>query len=471
MARTPRRAYDRGVAPRIRFLRARAGHRLAYATDGSGPALVLPAWWVSHVERDLGDPGFRRFFARLADGFTVVRYDRLGTGLSDRERADFTLEQEVSDLDAVIGELGVDRCSLLGVSCGGPTAVEYAARHPERVERLLLFGSYAHGEALGRPELRAALVALVRASWGVGAKTLSDIFTPEATAEEARRFASEQVHAASADMAARLLQLVYEMDVRDAVERVDAPTLVMHRRGDRAVRFEQGRELAARLRGATFLPVDGLSHPPWQGDVDGALGPLLAFCHGVPTPVPPAAPAGDPELRRDGDVWTVRYADRTAHLKHTRGLSDLATLVSRPGHAFLALELMGAGPAEAQLGADPALDERARAEYRQRLEDLDRSLADALAANRPARAAALEAERDAILRELRAATGLGGRARTLGDAKERARKAVSSRIREAIDRLREVHPELGRHLEAAVATGTQCVYDPGRRGGGEPAAR
>lgn len=458
------------MAPRIRFLRARGGHRLAYATDGSGPALVLPAWWVSHVERDFNDPGFRRFFTRLATHFTVVRYDRLGTGLSDRERADFTLEQEVADLDAVVGELAVERCSLLGVSCGAPTAVEYAARHPERVERLVLFGSYAHGEALGRPELRAALVALVRASWGVGAKALSDIFTPEATAEEARRFASEQVHAASADMAARLLQLVYEMDVRDAVERVDAPALVMHRRGDRAVRFDQGRDLAARLRGATFVPLDGLSHPPWQGDSEPALSALLAFCEREATAVSTAAPAGDPELRRDGDVWTVRYADRTAHVKHARGLSDLATLVARPGHAFSALELMGGGTAEAQLGADPALDDRARAEYRGRLEDIDRSLADAMAANRPARAAELEAEREAILRELRAATGLAGRPRALGDAKERARKAVSSRIREAIDRLREAHPELGRHLEAAVATGTHCVYDPQRRGG-EPAPR
>ncbi|HET9594055.1 MAG TPA: alpha/beta hydrolase [Anaeromyxobacteraceae bacterium] len=461
------------MAPRIRFLRARAGHRLAYATDGSGPALVLPAWWVSHVERDLADPGFRRFFTRLAERFTVVRYDRLGTGLSDRERSDFTLEQEVADLDAVVGELAVDRCTLLGVSCGGPTAIEYAARHPERVERLALFGSYAHGEALGRPELRAALVALVRASWGVGAKTLSDIFTPEATAEEARHFASEQVHAASAEMAARLLQLVYEMDVRGAVERVAAPALVMHRRGDRAVRFDQGRELAARLRGATFVPLEGLSHPPWQGDGDPALSALFAFCQGeaTATTAAGAAPASHPELRRDGDVWTVRYADRTAHVKHARGLADLATLVARPGHAFAALELMGGGAAEAQLGADPALDERARVEYRERLDEIDRSLADALAADLPARAAALEAERDAILHELRAATGLGGRPRALGDARERARKAVSSRIREAIDRLREAHPELGRHLEAAVATGTHCSYDPGRRGGGEPAPR
>ena len=78
------------MAPRIRFLRATAGHRLAYATDGVGPTLVLPAWWVSHVERDFADPAFRRFFTRLAERFTVVRYDRLGTGLSDRERTVFT---------------------------------------------------------------------------------------------------------------------------------------------------------------------------------------------------------------------------------------------------------------------------------------------------------------------------------------------------------------------------------------------
>ena len=407
------------MAPRIRFLRATAGHRLAYATDGVGPTLVLPAWWVSHVERDFADPAFHRFFTRLAERFTVVRYDRLGTGLSDRERTVFTLGQEVADLAALIDELGVERMSLLGVSCGGPTAVAYAARHPRRIDRLVLFGSYAHGEALGKADVRAALVALVRASWGVGAKALSDIFTPEATAEEARRFAA-----------------------------------------------------AARLPGAMFRPLEGISHPPWQGDSEAALRAIFAFAEGEERVERAGATAGEPELRRDGDVWTVRYADRTGHLKHARGLSDLATLISRPGQAFHVLELMAGGSPEAPaaLGADPALDERAGAEYRGRLAEIDEALSLAVAASRPGRAAELEAERDALLHELRSATGMGGRRRALGDTKERARKAVSGRIRESIERLREAHPELARHLEATVATGTFCSYDPDRRReqGGEP---
>jgi pimeloyl-ACP methyl ester carboxylesterase len=158
------------MAPRIRFVRGPRGHRLATAVDGEGPYLVLPAWWVSHVERDLANPRFKAFFQTLAGSFTVVRYDRAGVGLSDRERTEFTLEDEVGDLEAVVDGLGIERASLFAISCGAPPAIALAMRRPALVERLIFFGGYLRGADIGRPGVQQALVALVRASWGLGSR-------------------------------------------------------------------------------------------------------------------------------------------------------------------------------------------------------------------------------------------------------------------------------------------------------------
>src|SRR5262249_49882339 len=152
------------------------GQRLATAVDGAGPPLVLPAWWVSHVERDFAIPRFRRFFAALAERHTVVRYDRAGVGLSDRGRDGFSLDEETADLQAVLDGLELERAPPPAISGGAPPAIAPAARHPDRVDRLIIFGGYLHGPGLGRPDVQSALVALVRASWGLGSRALCDIF-------------------------------------------------------------------------------------------------------------------------------------------------------------------------------------------------------------------------------------------------------------------------------------------------------
>ncbi len=139
------------------FARLPDGGRIAFAVVGSGPAVVLPAWWVSNVVEDWQFDPLRRFVEGLAAGRMVVRYDRLGTGLSDRERPPetFTPEFEDATLCAVLDELGLARMTLMGISCGGCTAVSFAARRPERVDRLVLYGSYADGHALGPPQARS----------------------------------------------------------------------------------------------------------------------------------------------------------------------------------------------------------------------------------------------------------------------------------------------------------------------------
>ena len=449
------------MAPQIRFVLSDRGDRLATAIDGSGPPLVLPAWWVSHVERDFREPRFHAFFSALATRFTVVRYDRAGVGLSDRERTRYDLDGEVADLEAVLDGLDLGRVSLLAISCGVPVAVAFAARRPERIERLTAFGGYLCGPRLGTPDVQRALAALVRASWGLGSRALCDLFLPGATSDEAARFASSQREAASAATSAQLLELTYAMDVTDLARAVRAPTRVLHRRDDLAIAFEHGREVAAGIPGAELVALEGREHLPWLGDAARVLAALG---------VDPAQAGSDesdddakPTLRRDGDVWRIRWAGRTLHARHSRGLADLALLVAHPGRRFAATELIAAADAELlppPMRGGPVVDEKARAQFQARLAVLEEETAMALAADRPERAAELEAERDAILGELRAATGLGGRRRALGDDGERARKAVTARIRESIARLRQLDGSLADHLELTVRTGSTCVYAP-----------
>ena len=249
--------------PAIRFLKDAHGHRVAYATLGSGPLIVCPAWWVSHLEHDFEDPHFARFFTRLAEGFTVVRYDRPGVGLSDREVPPRTLEAETELLSDLIDHLGAQRVSFFCVSCGGPPAIRYAAQYPDRVERIVFANSFARGTDLGPPEVRSALLSLVRAHWGMGSRALADVFFPDADGETTLQFSRAQRERAEVQRAADLLELTFAMDATDVLDRVKAPSLVIHRRGDRACPFEAGRRIAADLPGATLVPREGRMHLPW----------------------------------------------------------------------------------------------------------------------------------------------------------------------------------------------------------------
>jgi hypothetical protein len=203
--------------------------------------------------------------------------------------------------------------------------------------------------------------------------------------------------------------------------------------------------------------------------LDGAAGPATRAAEladrlglrGVAArlPDPDVRVPTDAELCRDGDLWRVRHRGASAHLKDRKGLADLAVLLARPGVDVHVLDLAGAGPHDGR-GAD-VLDAPALAAYRARLAELDTERDDAAEAHDLGRAERLDAERDALLDQVRRAAGLGGRRRSLGaGTAERARKAVTARLREAIRRIGEVLPELGAHLDRSVVTGTTCRYDP-----------
>jgi pimeloyl-ACP methyl ester carboxylesterase/DNA-binding CsgD family transcriptional regulator len=254
-------------APEIRFL-SFAGRRVAYSVTGRGPALVAPAWWISHLELDWRDENYRDLWQAVSAGYRLVLYDRLGVGMSDRDVRDddLTLDNDVALLGAVIDAVSVDKTVLLGGSSGGCAAVAFAARFPERVDRLLLYGAYANGPAITSPEVRTSILTTVRSHWGLGSRLLADIFLGDSSSVEQERLARYQREAANAETAAALLEYVYRNDARGELAGVRAPTLVVHRRGDRAIPYQLGRELAAEIPNATLMPLDGSAHFPWAGD-------------------------------------------------------------------------------------------------------------------------------------------------------------------------------------------------------------
>jgi len=260
----------------VRFAATPTG-RIAYSVTGSGPPLVYALGWVSHLGVMGEDPEHRRFVEALAREHTVIRYDKVGCGLSDRSRTDFTMESELATLEALVEHLGLKRFALFGSCEGGQVAAAYAVRHPELLSSLIMYGSCARGADLAHEEVRRSVLSLVRAHWGLGSRVLADIWFPGASAELTATFAEMQRAAATADMAAALLDMFYRFDVTELLPEVRVPTLVAHRRGSRAVRFELGRELAALIPGAQLVALDGRMQPIYAEGAEAAASTLLSF--------------------------------------------------------------------------------------------------------------------------------------------------------------------------------------------------
>lgn len=276
----------------IHFCTMPDGARLAYSIVGQGPALVMPPAWINHLQLNWRDPDFRTWCEKIAHHHTVVNYDKRGTGLSDRNRTDFSLDSEVRDLEAVIDHLKLKRLALLGMSQGGPTAVAYAAKYPRRVTHLVLYGTYARGSQVATEEVRTSVISLVRSHWGFGSKTLADLFLPGANAAAIEAFAMLQRQACTAEMAAELLDLTYEVDVAHLLPTLRIPTLVLHRQRERVIPFRCGRELAALIPNARFVPLEGDTHAPWLGDTESVLRAIFEFLGD--TVSPPAVAAAEP---------------------------------------------------------------------------------------------------------------------------------------------------------------------------------
>ena len=284
----------------IRFCTAPDGTRLAFAVHGRGPPLVRVATWLTHLELDWQSPVWRHWLDRLGEHHTLLRYDERGCGLSSGEVGEPSLEIWLADLEAAVNAAGFERFALLGVSQGAAIAVAYAARHPDRVSDLVLYGGYARGRRVrGQHEQEEALVASIRAGWAgddpAFRRVFSMLFLPHGTPAQMAWYDELLRRTTSADTAVRLFRARGALDVTALAGAVAARTLVVHARGDRVVPVEEGRLLAALIPGARLVVLDSANHilladePAW-GEFVSELETFLG------APRSPASSAGFGDL-------------------------------------------------------------------------------------------------------------------------------------------------------------------------------
>lgn len=256
-----------GPRQEIRFCRAADGVRIAYAVHGQGPALVISTCWLSHLQHDWESPVRRHFLEALGKVATVIRYDERGFGLSEREVADFGFEARISDLEAVVASSGADTFDLMAMAQGGPVAVAYTVRHPERVRRLAFYG----GCAAAMPEATAAQLEmvqveddLIRVGWARPESTFRRVFTttmiPSAGEREMRWIDELQRLSVTAETHIRARSARRDVDTRPLLASIEQPVLILHSRHDRMLPFEKSVELAALLPNARLVPLETDNH-------------------------------------------------------------------------------------------------------------------------------------------------------------------------------------------------------------------
>jgi pimeloyl-ACP methyl ester carboxylesterase/DNA-binding CsgD family transcriptional regulator len=284
----------------IRFCTAPDGVRIAYAVHGQGPPMVVSTCWLSHLQHDWESPVWRHFLRDLGKVATVIRYDERGHGLSDWAVDDYTLEARIGDLEAVIDDAGLDRFALMAMSQGGPPTIEYAVRHPERVTRLIFYGSYAaafHDPTPEQLELSETFAQMIKVGWARPDSAFRRVFTslmiPDATEEQMRWLDELQRVSVSAENACAARRERKKADVVDRLPELDVPTLVLHALRDGMNEFAMGRLLATRIRGARLVPLDSDNHivldsePAWRVFVDEVtafLAPDRANQPALPAP-------------------------------------------------------------------------------------------------------------------------------------------------------------------------------------------
>ena len=263
-------------AQEIRFCSIPGDVRLAYAMTGSGPTLVKAANWLTHLRHDWESIVWGHWLRDLSARFRLVHYDARASGMSDWEVDDVSFDAWVRDLETVVDDVGLERFALLGVSQGGAVALTYAARHPERVSHLILYGAFAQGRnsraKTARQRKEAAMMLdVIESGWGADSSLFRQMFAaqfmPEGTLEQWDAFDGHQRLTASPGNARRLLSVSASIDVTQIAPSVRTPTLVLHATDDRRVPYEQGELLAALIPGARLVPLQSCNHLLLDGEL------------------------------------------------------------------------------------------------------------------------------------------------------------------------------------------------------------
>ena len=297
----------------IRFCTAADGLRIAYAVVGDGPPLIYVCGWPQHLEMEWQTPFVRGFLEDLSQGFTLIRYDMRGGGLSDRDVSDFSLESLIGDLEAVVDHVNLKRFPLLSLGLlAGPTAISYAAKHPERLSHMILCSAFLRGAGITTPDRQKALIDFTEA-FGFPVGDFGD--DPVLTREEEMAVRRKEKAASSAEAQAELLRTLFSADVKDLAQSVSAPVLVMHARKDPLIPFELGREVAARLPKATFLPYEATGAGVWR-QADAIIPEIRRFL-GVKI-----ADVAREQASRVSGVHTILFTDVEGSTALTHKLGD-----------------------------------------------------------------------------------------------------------------------------------------------------
>jgi hypothetical protein len=487
--------------------RALAAAVIELARDAGDAELVIEARLLAAADlMELADPAFRaelEEFLRLA-------------GVSGQPRFRYAAMVRRATLALLAGRLAeaqrlIDQAAVLGEECGEPGAADVwgdqvfdlmaaQGRLGELVGVALeMFPDPDSRQARGVQAMTLLAVGSRSQAAEVIAPALEDLTAPPANqqllgeaafaaqmaAEFGARPLAELLHAALMPYAGQAVVSGVVVTFRGAVaHHLGMLAAVLGRPAEAAGHLEHAIAVHERLgalpwtlRSRYELAGIWMQDPARRDAAVTTLAEVAAEAHRIGMPqlardaeargfAAGQTPVTSGELSRDGALWTLSYGGVTARMRHAKGLADLAVLLATPGRLVPAAELVAAagagelGLAGLRLGSDEIFDATARRQITERLADLDDEIAEAESWADPYRAERAREEKDALLQELASAAGLAGRPRRLGDQSERARKAVTARIRDIIDRIEQVHPALGAHLRASVTTGTQCAYSP-----------
>ena len=271
------------LGPKLGFCRSADGVRIAYSVGGSGPPLLQAPTWLTHLDLDWRSPAWSDWIAELSRGHTLIRQDLRGCGLSDRHPGEQSLKSWVADLEAVADAARLERFPLFGLCQGAAIAAAFAALHPHRVSRLVLYDGYVQGGLVLRPtggrskqiaQQVSALAEMIACGWGSATPAFREVFScllmPDAPAERVRALTDLEGRSATPDVARRLWLAFNEVDIADLAPLIQVPTLVLHCRGDALVPFEEGRRMATLIAGAEFQVLESRNHilqpaePAWR---------------------------------------------------------------------------------------------------------------------------------------------------------------------------------------------------------------
>jgi len=266
------------MEPHIQYAQTADGVSIAFWTLGDGAPLVcMPNVPWSHLELEWQTLRLRRWLERLAERRLVVRYDNRGSGLSDREVTDFSLDAHLRDLEAVVDRLGLETFALMGPLHSGPAAITYAALHPERVSHLILWCTYARGaDYAAAPQVQAIRV-LMEQDWDVYTETVAHVGFGWSAGEDARQFAGFIRGSVWRQTVQEFRDAIDGYDVTDLLSRVKSPTLVLHRREFQLPGVNVARRLTARIPEARLVLLNGASAAPFLEDAEAVLKAMSDF--------------------------------------------------------------------------------------------------------------------------------------------------------------------------------------------------